>query len=221
MQRPTEPDYDTKARLHLGVDGQIVRWDNDKGFGFVATQTPPLNIFFHASVLQARHLLPQNGEQVKIKAKYADGKWTATEVGSPRRRQAEAAAAKQAAKLLQPMRDKLMFALPLAGLWLLLLALKLPKILVAAVLLSLLCAAMYAWDKQAALSGRRRIPEAKLNLFALLGGWPGALLARYTFRHKTVKQPFVALFWVSVLLNVAAVLYILFKQPESLALLWR
>lgn len=87
--------------------------------------------------------------------------------------------------------------------------------------MSLLSVALYAWDKHCAMRKRSRIPEAKLNLFTLLGGWPGALLARYAFRHKTVKQPFVLVFWISVLLNVAAVLYILFRQPESLALLWR
>lgn len=107
MQRQPEPDYDTKARLHLGVDGQIVSWDDEKGFGFVAVETPRLAIFFHASVLQTRDLLPQKGEQVRIKAKYAEGKWTATEVTSPHRRQIHDKAAKQAGRLLQPMRDKL------------------------------------------------------------------------------------------------------------------
>lgn len=221
MQRQPEPDYDTKARLHLGVDGQIMSWDDEKGFGFVAVETPRLTIFFHASVLQTRDLLPQKGEQVRIKAKYAEGKWTATEVTSPHRRQIHDKAAKQADRLLQPMRDKLMFALPLAALWLLLLLLKLPKLFAVSAALSLLSVALYAWDKYCAMRKRSRIPEAKLNLFTLLGGWPGALLARYAFRHKTVKQPFVLVFWISVLLNVAAVLYILFRQPESLALLWR
>ena len=45
-------------------------------------------------------------------------------------------------------------------------------------------------DKQRAITAKRRIPEASLLGLALIGGTPGALLARHLFRHKTRKQPF-------------------------------
>jgi uncharacterized membrane protein YsdA (DUF1294 family) len=53
-------------------------------------------------------------------------------------------------------------------------------------------------DKQRALSGERRIPEADLLGLALIGGSPGALLARKWFRHKTRKEPFSTQLFVIV-----------------------
>jgi uncharacterized membrane protein YsdA (DUF1294 family) len=45
-------------------------------------------------------------------------------------------------------------------------------------------------DKCRAVQGQRRIPESDLLGLALIGGTPGALIARQIFRHKTRKQPF-------------------------------
>ena len=45
-------------------------------------------------------------------------------------------------------------------------------------------------DKQRARAGDRRISEADLLGLAVIGGTPGAFLARKLFRHKTRKQPF-------------------------------
>lgn len=45
-------------------------------------------------------------------------------------------------------------------------------------------------DKRCAINGMRRVPEADLLGLAVIGGTPGAYLARHVFRHKTRKQPF-------------------------------
>ena len=55
-------------------------------------------------------------------------------------------------------------------------------------------------DKACARAGLRRVPEADLLTLALIGGTPGAFLARKLFRHKTRKQPFSdRLFWIAAI----------------------
>lgn len=68
--------------------------------------------------------------------------------------------------------------------------------------LSLLAFLCYGIDKLAARRGGSRIPERRLHLLALLGGWPGALLAQRLFRHKSRKRAFQRMFWGTVLLNL-------------------
>lgn len=70
---------------------------------------------------------------------------------------------------------------------------------------SLACFGLYAWDKRQAQRGRWRVPEARLHLLALLGGWPGALLAQGWLRHKTHKRIFRLVFWITVLANTATI----------------
>jgi uncharacterized membrane protein YsdA (DUF1294 family) len=65
----------------------------------------------------------------------------------------------------------------------------------------------YAFDKSAAQSGRWRTSERTLHLLALVGGWPGALIAQRVFRHKSRKPSFQAGFILTVVLNCVALLW--------------
>lgn len=77
------------------------------------------------------------------------------------------------------------------------------SMLVIGCLTSVVSAGLYWWDKRAAGKERRRVSERTLLLWGLLGGWPGSLWARRQFRHKTQKQPFGLLLWLSVIVNLA------------------
>ena len=68
--------------------------------------------------------------------------------------------------------------------------------------MSLITFIVYAIDKSAAKAHRWRTSEATLHLMALAGGWPGALLAQQWLRHKSAKQAFRVVFWMTVVLNV-------------------
>lgn len=62
----------------------------------------------------------------------------------------------------------------------------------------------YWFDKAAAQRDRWRTPESTLHLYALIGGWPGALLAQRVFRHKSSKVEFRRVYWVTVIINCLA-----------------
>jgi uncharacterized membrane protein YsdA (DUF1294 family) len=81
--------------------------------------------------------------------------------------------------------------------------------------LSLVTFISYGIDKSAARKGARRTPEAELHVLSLLGGWPGALIAQRVFRHKTRKQPFRAYFWVTVVVNCVALVWLLTRFASA------
>ena len=66
-------------------------------------------------------------------------------------------------------------------------------------------------DKLYAKSGRRRVPEKRLFLLALLGGAPGGLLGMYAFRHKTRHPRFLLGFWALALLQLGALGYCAYR----------
>ncbi|CAI9414015.1 hypothetical protein ANOBCDAF_03095 [Pleomorphomonas sp. T1.2MG-36] len=69
-----------------------------------------------------------------------------------------------------------------------------------------LCFAAFAYDKHLARVGKWRISERTLLVLVLAGGTPAAYAARHFVRHKTRKQPFVALLHVIALLQVTLVI---------------
>jgi uncharacterized membrane protein YsdA (DUF1294 family) len=69
----------------------------------------------------------------------------------------------------------------------------------------------YAIDKSAAKQGLWRTPENTLHLLALAGGWPGALVAQKWLRHKSKKPSFQLVFWVSVVINCAALAWFFYS----------
>lgn len=75
-------------------------------------------------------------------------------------------------------------------------------------LASLACFAAYAIDKRAAVRQQQRTQERTLLLLGLVCGWPGGLLAQQWLRHKSSKTSFLAWFWVTVLANLATLIWL-------------
>ncbi|MBE8604261.1 DUF1294 domain-containing protein [Vibrio cyclitrophicus] len=79
---------------------------------------------------------------------------------------------------------------------------------------------VYAKDKRAAINGNWRVPEKTLHILSVAGGWLGALIAQDKLRHKTQKQPFRAIYWLTVSMNVAAFVWTLTPSGQALFGRW-
>ena len=66
-------------------------------------------------------------------------------------------------------------------------------------------------DKIKARKNLWRIKESTLMLWAAIGGSIGALAGMYTFRHKTLHRKFTIGIPAILVLQIAAVVYILYK----------
>lgn len=69
---------------------------------------------------------------------------------------------------------------------------------------------IYSADKSAAKLGKQRVRESTLHWLSLFCGWLGALLGQKLFRHKIQKRRFLAMFWLTVIVNIMAVSYIVY-----------
>ena len=73
------------------------------------------------------------------------------------------------------------------------------------ILMNAITFGLYYFDKRAAIKNQWRISERTLQISALLGGWPAALLAQHHLRHKSQKTPFKWVLWLCILLNILAI----------------
>jgi uncharacterized membrane protein YsdA (DUF1294 family) len=47
-----------------------------------------------------------------------------------------------------------------------------------------------------------------LHLLGLIGGWPAAFVAQRALHHKTRKQPFQTIYWITVALHCGIVVWL-------------
>jgi len=78
---------------------------------------------------------------------------------------------------------------------------------------------VFALDKSAARKNQWRTRERTLHLMALIGGWPGALIAQKLLHHKSKKSSFQLVFWGTVILNCGTLVWWL-KAARSLGTLF-
>lgn len=181
--------------------GTLTQWDDAKGYGFITPDGGGARLFVHIKAFGLRPQRPFVGERVSYEpGTDAQGKRRAQAVqGLARRAVAPAPASRDGGRVLllvpafaaSVLACHLVWGVP-NWLWGVYSALSMATFIV------------YALDKRAAARGEWRVAENTLHLLALAGGWPGALLAQHTLRHKSSKLAFRRVYWGTVALNVAA-----------------
>lgn len=204
------------------LNGEIVSWDDEKGYGFIRTAQKQ-SVFFHISAFHYTSQRPQAGQQVSF--------YCNRPASSEPQKALKVVLSGHEASLFSDrpydyhelnlnMRKFLCYGL--SGIVYLLAVNHYSAKLAAFYLLASAAAFwLYRSDKQTAVtrSGKTgylgRVPEKKLHQIGLIGGWPGALLARGAFDHKTGKAPFVRVFWLVAAVNIAITYALLIHYADN------
>jgi len=186
------------------VKGKITAWNDDKGYGFITPLSGGKQIFIHISALSNRNRRPELNEVVTYSvSKDKHGRPCAANATLAGDRLTKKAAKKSntAAILFAVLFLVAVAVSALTG--------SLSNyLLVGYVALSLVTFFAYAFDKSAAQRGAWRTSEGTLLFLGLAGGWPGALIAQETLRHKSKKASFRTVFWITVFVNCAALAWL-------------
>ncbi|MDF5014728.1 DUF1294 domain-containing protein [Vibrio parahaemolyticus] len=179
------------------MKGQILEWNDSKGYGFISVIGDEQKVFIHVSSIKNRGRRPKLNDSVTFEVtKDSKGRLNAENVGIEGVNGFPLTVLFGFSFLVAASASVIVFNGQLV---------LIPVYLI----LSTFTYLMFAWDKQAAQNGRWRTPENTLHFLSLIGGWPGALLAQFQLRHKSKKQPFKFMLWVTIALNVSCFVWLL------------
>ncbi|MCP4252963.1 MAG: DUF1294 domain-containing protein [Candidatus Scalindua sp.] len=196
----------------MRTKGKITSWNDGKAYGFISPMSGGRQVFLHINSFSNRSRQPKVGQIVTYN------------ISTDKQGRPCAAKATLAGDLLQQNKkeSKGFLSISIAVIFLIIVALsvlgdKLPPIILEVYVgLSVMTYFVYAVDKSAAKKGAWRTQESTLHLFAFAGGWPGALIAQQKLRHKSKKEGFRIMFWITVFLNCGIFIWLFSETGSSL-----
>lgn len=186
------------------LQGKFVSWDQAKGFGFIRHQAYKKDIYINQRELNNPSKPPLIGSKIQFVCISKGQQIWAVDAAKYKQHHA------YQRKLLLQIILALVWLIGLftAGYWHYLS----PNFALYYLACSGITFIAYGVDKNAAKKGRWRTKEKTLQLLALIGGWPGAIIGRHWFAHKRQKLSFRVIFWLAAIINIIAFVFILEPQ---------
>lgn len=215
----------------VSLRGRIVKWDDSKGFGFIQSGIEGKQVFFHIKAFHYTKLRPKEGQLVSFYCNQpiSEAKQQAVRVVLSEHEEWLYCDAPCEIGASNSNWTKMVFAVPVVAAYLYWVYTLSSIMMLFYMLVSLIAMVYYYIDKNIAKKNsaitkpekKRRVPENVLHFLGLIGGWPGGLLARMMYNHKTTKQSFVTMFWLIALSNIAItyLLLVCFTNEPMLAFL--
>ena len=172
--------------------GRLVKWNDNRGFGFIAPEGGGRDVFVHISCFPEHGRRPVEGDRLRFEHTDDDRRPKAT------RARLEGLTPHQQSTLAYVLVGVAMAlgAAHIADM------IRLPLPVVYYLSVSYLTFCFYWVDKYRAERSQWRLTETSLHVLGALGGWPGAMAAQAALRHKTQKSSFQMLFWATAALHV-------------------
>jgi uncharacterized membrane protein YsdA (DUF1294 family)/cold shock CspA family protein len=201
------------------VSGKLIKWKDEKGFGFIQPADGSVEVFLHISEIKNSTRRPILHDTIYYYTTAKNGQVSAINafiLGARNKSVTSKGIAKQPFPLISTLCVSI---LPLTGVghftW------KMASIfpvlnflpLILYIWMSLITFNLYADDKYQANRRQWRTSEATLHLFEFLGGWIGGFIAQKMLHHKNIKKSYQIEFWLVVVIHYAFwIVWLIFSE---------